>query len=107
MTRGGGGGTSSGISGVVLACARAQADTSGAASAATRIHAVIPRRISSLWQQDPERRPGPGCGLYLNVAVVHLDRPVHHRQPDPAASLFRREIKIEDFLQMLGADADA
>ena len=49
--------------------------------------------------------PIPGVDSYLNLAVVHLNRAIHHRQADPAALLLGREIQIEDALQVLGLDA--
>ena len=63
--------------------------------------------FSRLRQQDSERRARPWSRLYLNLAVVHLHGAIHHRQADAAALLLRREIQIEDPLQMLGLDADA
>jgi len=38
---------------------------------------------------------------------VQLHGPVHHREPDAAAALARREVEIEDLVEVLGGDAAA
>src|ERR1051326_72726 len=64
---------------------------------------------TSLRPREHQSEPGPPArrGLHLNLSVVELDDAVDHRQADAAAFLFRREIEIEDLLQMLGGNADA
>src|SRR5437763_1619841 len=60
-----------------------------------------------LREQHAKRGARPWRRLYLNLAVVHLHGPVDHREANPAASLLRCEIEIENALQVFGRDADA
>ena len=63
--------------------------------------------VYALRQEHAERRSAAWRRLHLDVAVVHLHRTVDHREADAAAFFFRREIQIEDSLQVLRFDPDA
>src|SRR5947208_14420280 len=60
-----------------------------------------------LREQHSKRRPGAWSRLYFNLAVMHLYDAIHHREADPASLFLRREIEVEDALQMLRRNADA
>src|SRR5262249_53036666 len=60
---------------------------------------------SRLRQQQREGRALAGRRLYFDVAVVHLDGTINHRETDSAALLLGGEIQIENPLQVLGVDA--
>src|ERR1700704_2912359 len=60
-----------------------------------------------LRQHHPERRPDAWGRLYFNFAIVHLYCAIHHREAYSASLFLRREIQVEDALEMLGGDADA
>jgi hypothetical protein len=55
-----------------------------------------------LRQQQRERGAAAGRGLHFDLAVVHLDDPVDHRQPDPGSMILRREVEVKDTVEVLG-----
>jgi len=67
---------------------------------------VLTSSLKSPWQENPERRAATRRGLDLDLAVVHLDDTVDHRQPDTCPLLLRGEVQVEDPAQVLRCDAD-
>src|SRR5262249_62007627 len=51
-----------------------------------------------LREQHAERRSRAGRRLHLDVAVVHLDSTINHREADTAALLFGGEVQVENAL---------
>ena len=62
---------------------------------------------SCLRKHQSKPSAAPWRGLHFDLAVVQLDDAVDHRETDAAALLLRREIQVEDPLQMLRRNADA
>ena len=50
--------------------------------------------------------PYPDRGFDVDLAVVDLDRPIHHRQADAGAAFLGRVIQLENLRQVLRRDAD-
>ena len=65
------------------------------------------RSLLRLRQQHLERRAAAWRGLDFDLAVVHLDDPVDHRQPDTRSMILRREVQVKDAAEVLRGDADA
>src|SRR5262249_53935408 len=72
---------------------------------ATGTYSMSSRCGSGLGKVDRERCALPRSRLYFNLAVVHLNRAINHRETDAAAFRLGREVNIEDPLQVLRLDA--
>src|SRR5688572_23830579 len=133
---GGGGGSSIGSSTSLSTCAFAAHATSKSFSITThsaRISIIVVRLRSGIvrvrrhsaraawsagrrfsqqnrfyrnWEHDDEGRAYPDCGFDVDLAVVNLDRAIHHRQPDAGAALLGRVIQLENLGQILRRDSD-
>src|ERR1041385_4908687 len=56
--------------------------------------------LISFRQQYSERCSSTWCRLYLDLAVVQLNDPIHHRQTDARSMILRREVEIKDLVQV-------
>jgi hypothetical protein len=63
--------------------------------------------LGGLREQYAEGRSAALGGLHLDVAVVQLNDPVHHRQANTCPMILRREIQIKDLREMFLGNADA
>src|SRR5918993_4389627 len=59
------------------------------------------------WYLDRERSPFAGPALDADGAVVLVDGLLGDGEAEPRPGLFRREVGLEDFRQVVGVDADA
>src|SRR5688572_23965185 len=105
-TRSGGAGTcNGGPTGSVAARAFAQPfSASRIASPATRLQSLL---FMCAWQKNAKRRAPAGDRLHFQLAVVHLDDAVDHRQADARSMILRREVQVKDLFKVGGRDANA
>ncbi len=94
-TRPGGAGTcKGGPSGSVAARAFAQPlRASTIASPAARLHRLL---FMSAWQKNAKGRAAARDRLHFQLAIVHLDDAVDHRQADARSMILRREVQVKD-----------